>query len=179
MPTNKERLVNRRIQRRTTLEGCQGCFGSLAVALIFLLVGGGLSYWGWTILQDARASMSWPTAEGVIGRSEVTESSDSEGGTSYSPEVTYTYQANGLLQEGERIKFGENSYSSRRRAEEIIAQYPVGTRVTVHYDPEQPDHSVLEPGVTGGSYIVLGIGLIFLFVSAILVPIIFVANMRG
>lgn len=155
-----------------------GCLGTLATAFIFLLLGAGLAYWGWTILQNARASAAWPTADGLIVRSEVTHSTDAEGGDSYSPEVTYTYQANDQAYANERIKFGENSYNSRRRAEEIAASYPIGQGVNVYYDPGQPGNAVLEPGVSGGSYIVLGIGAIFILVALILAPVALFANRR-
>jgi hypothetical protein len=151
--------------------GCQSCLGVVAITAVFLLVGGGLSWWGWNILQDARASTTWPTVAGQVIRSEVTESTDAEGGDSYSPEVTYTYQVNQLSYENSTIKFGENSYDSRRRAEEIAAQYPVGERVNVSYDPAAPDRSVLEPGVSGGSYIVLSIGVVFVVISLVILII--------
>ena len=38
-----------------------GCLSSILSMGIFLLVGAGLSFWGWNILQDARASASWPS----------------------------------------------------------------------------------------------------------------------
>ncbi|MCB8944514.1 MAG: DUF3592 domain-containing protein [Ardenticatenaceae bacterium] len=148
-----------------------GCLGTIGVAFIFLLVGGGLCFWGWNILQDARASASWPTAVGLITRSEVTESTDAEGGDSYSPEVTYTYQVNSLSYVGNRIKFGENSYNSRNRAQEIAANYPVNKEITVFYEPTQPDNSVLEAGVSSGSYIVLAIGALFVFLTVLMIPI--------
>lgn len=154
------------------LNSCQSCLGSLAIMGLFLLIGAGLSVWGWTILQNARASATWPTAEGTITASEVTHSSD-EDGDSYRPEVAYDYQAGGQFHTSYTIKFGENSYSSRRRAETIAANYPVGKQVTVYYDPEQPGRSVLEPGVTGGSYIVLGVGVFFILLTLIIGPLAF------
>lgn len=153
------------------LESCQSCLGTLALMAVFLAVGVGLSIWGWSILQNARASANWPTAEGEIIASEVTRSSDSEGGDSYSPEVTYRYTVENQQHESYTIKFGENSYSSRRRAETIAETYPVGRDVTVYYDPEQPGRSVLEPGVTGGSYIVLGVGVFFVVLTLIIGPL--------
>lgn len=151
--------------------GCQSCLGVLGLVAVFLLVGGGLSWWGWNILQDARASASWPTVDGRVTRSEVSKSTDADGADSYSPEVLYEYQVDDQSYENSTIKFGENSYSSRRRAEEIAATYPVGQRVTVSYDPIEPGQSVLEPGVTGGSYIVLGIGAVFVVVSLLILVI--------
>jgi len=151
-------------------DSCSSCLGTLAIMGVFLLIGGGLTAWGWTILQNARASATWPTAEGVITASEVTRSS-SEDGVSYRPEVAYDYQAGDQFHTSYTIKFGENSYSSRGRAEAIAATYPVGQQVTVYYDPEQPSRSVLEPGVSGGSYIVLGVGLFFIVLTLIIGPL--------
>jgi hypothetical protein len=143
----------------------------LGLLLIFGLVGAGLSYWGWTILQDARASATWPTAAGVVTSSEVDHSTDAEGGDSYSPEVDYQYQVDGQTITNNQIKFGENSYSSRRKAEEIAANYPLGQQVTVYYEPERPTNAVLEPGVSAGSYIVISIGALFLLISLIIPPL--------
>lgn len=153
------------------ISGCQSCLGIFGLAAVFLLVGGGLLWWGWNILQDARASASWPTVDGRVTRSEVTESTDADGADTYRPEVTYEYQVDDRSYENSTIKFGENSYSTRRRAEEIAANYPVGKRVTVAYDPNEPGQSVLEPGVTGGSYIVLGVGAVFVAVSLLILII--------
>jgi hypothetical protein len=156
-----------------------GCLNALFFLAVFGLIGAGLSYWGWTILQNARASASWPTAEGVISSSEVSHSTDAEGGDSYSPEVDYQYTVDGLPFSDSTIKFGENSYDRRRTAEEIAATYPVGRPVTVYYDPEEPDNAVLEPGVSGGSYIVLGIGVIFILVALVVAPLTLIFGNRN
>jgi len=157
----------------------KGCISSILSMGVFLLIGMGLSYWGWNILQDARASASWPTIDGKVVKSEVTHSIDSDGGDSYSPEITYVYIVNNEQLANKTIKFGENSYSSRKKAEGIAASYPVGKNVTVYYDPQQPDKSVLEPGVSGGSYIVLGIGVLFILITLIAIPFTFFVRNRG
>lgn len=151
--------------------GCQSCLGVVAITAVFLLVGGGLSWWGWTILQDARASAAWPTVAGQVTSSDVRHSTDSEGGDSYSPEVTYAYEVDNRSYENSTIKFGENSYNSRREAERITGRYPVGQPVNVAYDPNDPGRSVLEPGVSGGSYIVLSIGVVFVVISLVILII--------
>jgi len=157
----------------------KGCLSSIFSMGIFLLVGAGLTFWGWNILQNARASASWPTADGIVTRSQVSHSTDAEGGDSYQPQVTYKYSANNSTYENNTIKFGENSYSSRRKADEIAANYPIGKSVAVYYDPEKPDRSVLEPGVSAGSYIVIGIGVFFILITLITVPIIFFLRNRA
>jgi hypothetical protein len=151
--------------------GWGSCLSALGSLGIFLAIGAGLSFWGWNILQNARASASWPTAQGVILSSEVTLSTDADGSDSYSPEVTYRYLALDSSYQNRTIKFGENSYGNRRKAQDIAARYPVGKSVTVYFDPESPARSVLEPGVSGGSYLVLGIGLFFMVLALVLTPI--------
>jgi hypothetical protein len=157
----------------------KGCLSSIFSMGLFLLIGLGLSFWGWTILQNARASASWPIAEGRVTNSEVNHTTDAEGGDSYSPEITYTYAVNDTNHNNSTIKFGENSYSSRKKAEEILSNYPVGKNVTVYYDPEKPDRSVLEPGVSAGSFIVLGIGVFFILITLAILPISFFLRNRG
>lgn len=158
------------LQKQNNLFGqIGGCLQTALFSLIFILVGAGLSWWGWTILQNARSSASWPSVQGQITSSLVDYSTDAEGGDSYSPQVAYAYAVNGRSYEGQTIKFGENSYSSKRKAQAILDRYPNGQRIAVFYDPTQPDKAVLEPGVSGGSYIVLGIGLLFVFISLLVV----------
>ena len=156
-----------------------GCFQTMFLFLVFFLVGAGLVWWGWTILQNARASADWPIVEGRITRSLVDHSTDAEGGDSYSPEVTFVYVADGRSYEGRTIKFGENSYSSERKAQEILSHYPMGQTVTVFYDPAHPDKAVLEPGVSGGSYIVLSIGVLFVLIAFVTPIFIFIRYLLG
>lgn len=152
-------------------DGGSGCLNTAIVTAIFLVIGGAMAFWGLNILGDARASASWPTAEGRVVSSQVEYSTDSEGGDSYQPEVTYAYTVAGVQYSGHQIKFGENSYSSRRQAEEIAGRYSVGNSVAVYYEPENPQKAILEPGVTAGSYIVFSVGAIFVLVSLVLAPV--------
>ncbi len=104
---------------------------------------------------------------------------NSDGGDTYSPEVTYQYRIQDSVYENTTIKFGENAYSSRRKADGIAANYPIGKNVTVYYDPEKPERAVLEPGVSAGSYIVIGIGVLFILISLITGPVTFFFRNRG
>jgi hypothetical protein len=92
--------------------------------------------------------------------------------------VTYRYLAGDVQRTGVTIKFGVNSYGDRQTAEDILARYPVGRPALVYYDPEEPERSVQEPGVTAGSYIVLGIGVLFTALAIIVAPLIFLFGGR-
>ena len=60
-----------------------------------------------------------------------------------------------------RVSFGQYQSSNRGHAAGIVQKYPKGKKVDVHYDPASPGTAVLEPGVGGGAYIALLIGVVF------------------
>jgi hypothetical protein len=138
---------------------------------LFGAIGLGIAIWGWSVLSNARASLSWPTTEGRVVFSEVDHSTDSEGGDSYSADIVYRYEVDDQEYENDRVRFGENSSSNRGPAEDLVERYPVGRNVDVHYEPDDPDNSVLEPGVTLGSYLGLCLGGFFVVLAIILVPV--------
>lgn len=157
----------------------QGCASGAFILIIFLLIGGGLAFWGWNILQEARASASWPTVDGTVLTSSVEHRTDGEGDDIYSPLVVYRYTVNGRTFTNDTIKQLREAYDSRREAEGITSAYPVGIKVNVHYDPDQPERSVLEAGVSAGSYLVLSIGVIFVVLTLLIPPITFFHRRRS
>lgn len=145
-----------------------GCASTFFFAAIFLAVGIGLSIWGWSVLQSARVSESWPTTSGEILSSNVREDTD-EDGTSYFGDVTYSYAVDDFRYTSDNVSFGQYG-GSRDHAEEIVARYPVGSGVTVYYDPEDVKTAVLEPGITWSSYLLIGMGLLFTCIPVIILP---------
>lgn len=123
-----------------------GAFGMLLLLAGTGLLGAGL----WTIGRSVMTK-SWPTAPGVVvsseidvrdGRSDV----DEVPVTTYHPAVHYAYDVDGRRYVGERITcgdFGSTDLGGRRA---VAERYPLGSTVTVHYDPDAPQLAVLEPG---------------------------------
>jgi hypothetical protein len=108
-----------------------------------------------------KAEKTWLTVPGVVLNSEVkvNRSRNSKGRTttSYSPWVNYQYQVKDQTYTGARIGFGSGDYG-RSKSDKMIAGYPQGAPVTVHYDPADPSKAVLETKALGGGlYLVLGI----------------------
>ena len=125
---------------------------------------------GKPILDNAKASVDWPTTPGVIERSEVVTSKNNDNQTMYEPEVAYSYSVDGKDYEGNTVGFGAKfSSSSRGFADDVVGKYPKGKDVSVHFRPEQPGDSVLEPGVTWMSYVPYAIGLLFLGIGLLFV----------
>ena len=74
----------------------------------------------------------------------------------------------------ERLTWGGIAlHGDSASAEAVTRKYPVGTGVSVHYDPDDPSNAVLEPDNRRGSAMMLvvavlfgGVGLIFLKIMA-------------
>ncbi len=100
-------------------------------------------------------SKSWPSTNGTIVSSRVktvttrsTSTSKTPGKkrTRYFPEIHYKYQVDGKEFTGNRFAFGFSN-RTKETSKNIVARYPAGAKVPVHYDPDDPEESVLEPGV--------------------------------
>lgn len=122
----------------------------IGVLLVFALVLGGF---GWSKYRLGQASTSWPTVDGQIASAKL-DSTRSDGKTKYQPAVSYNYTVDGTSYAGTRIS-AISSYSSRTKADAVLARYRTGTRVTVHYDPANPRSSVLEPGAGRDAVLIL------------------------
>jgi len=148
-----------------------GLFVALGLGVLFTVVGYFVAFhFGKPILDNAKASTNWPTADGVIESSEVAKSTNSDGDTMYSAEVVYQYEVNGQKLDSDNVFFGgDYSSSSRSDASGTVNRYPVGKEVEVFYDPDEPSNSVLEPGAKWMSYMVYGIGMVFLVVGLLVV----------
>ena len=72
----------------------------------------------------------------------------------------------GWLKSRHTFSFGEYQ-GSKKHAESIVDRYPKGKKLEVSYNPEKPEVAVLEPGITIGSYLPLGIGAMLVLLGAV------------
>jgi hypothetical protein len=89
-------------------------------------------------LRRSKQSESWPFTEGEVVSSHVKSRHDSDGDTSYSAAVRYEYVVDNATYVSRTISFGRKLYFGRFSAEEVVTAYPVGEKVTVYYDPNNP-----------------------------------------
>jgi hypothetical protein len=120
------------------------CLGPMGA--ITILIG---LYLGWRALKDwmkYRLSGNWIPITGLVTSSEVDISVGDEYSTSsYTPIIKYTYQLIGKSYESSQISFGsEGKDMKRKKAEALVARYPVDCKPTIYYNPEDPSQSVLE-----------------------------------
>lgn len=106
--------------------------------------------------RNARLSIdaaTWPVVTGQIVSARIDEirssSYDSNSNTdvenkSFEPKVDYTYTVADRHYEGKRINFSRLHFVREKRAHAVIANYTVGSTVSVAYNPADPQNSVLD-----------------------------------
>ena len=123
--------------------------GVACSVIIPVLVLGGIGYFLYKRNQQSgvarQIAQSWPSTSGRGLMSSVQWGSGSHSGTSY-PVVVYQYTVNGQSYQSQIIKVGEQYLNVRvmGQAQVTVALYPIGTNVTVYYNPANPAESALE-----------------------------------
>ena len=128
--------------------------------LIFAAAGLFLLWQGVKEHRTCRESRNWPCVAGRITEStmQVTRRRRS---TRYSPQVAYTYSVMGQAYFGTGMSIGATRvFSSYAKVQAQLAKYPLDQAVSVYYDPQQPAQATLEPGVTGGAWRTVLMGVI-------------------
>lgn len=99
-------------------------------------------------MARAADSEDWPVAEGEVEETGVLMEPGDRGGTLYAPMVRYHYRIGDTQYVGNRIAFGGLvSTSFRSWAQGVVERYRNQKAVHVRFCPDDPDLSVLEPGV--------------------------------
>lgn len=129
--------------------------------------------------RRAKASAQWPTAPGTITTSAIVEEKiedkragddDTTGFKQRQQRFTLRYRVDlrFAYKVGERDYIGTTwawgwipFYGRHELAEKVTGQYSKGQKVTVYYDPAQPNIAVLEPASRQGSLAPLVFGTIF------------------
>ena len=127
----------RRVRGKTAVWGC------VVGPAVFLVVGLGFSlFFAFPAVKVIKAR-SWDPVECEILASSVATHTGDDGST-YSVEVTYRYQVEGLEYTGNRYRFLGGSSSGREGKQEVVDSLPPGTTTTCWVDPESPDEAVLD-----------------------------------
>jgi hypothetical protein len=134
-------------------------FGAVACCLGVLALTAGLQR-AW----HGYASRSWPTTAGVVIMSGEDGPDDSTDSAAYARFV-YQYDVAGATHFNNLRRFAQVEGGSVEEAARIASLYRKGAGVRVSYFPADPDIAVLEPGNTGASLWLPGIGLVLLLFS--------------
>lgn len=126
-----------------------------AVGFAGLLFGASLVGLGVLGVLRAAPTRAWPATGGVVVASAVEAGTGRSGGDR--PRVAYAYTVAGRAYTGHEI--GRAMGYTRAGARRWVAQFPVGARVPVYYDPAAPERAVLVPGGVGRAAALLAAGL--------------------
>jgi hypothetical protein len=96
----------------------------------------------------SKQAADWPWVRGKIVSSSVESyqerSSNGALTTRYRPAVEFAYTVRGREYRSMQIKVGLNVSGMQSHAEKVVAKYPAGSEVEVHYDPADPSTAALE-----------------------------------
>ena len=137
---------------------------AMFAAGIFMLARGGYE------IKGAHGTGNWPSTTGKITSSSVrkeTRRESNKTSTVYYPSVQYRYQIDGRPYTSSRIAFGNASGGRKSFAQDVAEKYPSGQKVTVYYDPDDPQYAILETGFTWNSIFIFLGGIVF-FAAGIL-----------
>lgn len=84
----------------------------------------------------------------------------------WAPVVRYEYTVRGVTYTGSRISFAKGVSNTMSGATRVaMKQLARGQSVTVWYDPTRPESAVLIPGVSFGFWLLLGAGVVLLWIG--------------
>jgi len=132
------------------------------------LLGVGLLAYSFVSAQRGRQSRQWPSVQGKMLVSQVRLVEWDEGAAIW-PEIEYEYCVKQRTFRSKNVALGHLlNLILPGEAERLVAHYPAGEAVTVHYNPDNPQEAILEQGfgcgvlgmaVLGGLLVSLGVGL--------------------
>ncbi|MGB4270391.1 MAG: DUF3592 domain-containing protein [Spirochaetota bacterium] len=131
------------------------------IVLFFLIFGLVVTLAGIKMINEAKESLSWPHTEGVIVTSHMDKRYVKGQGYQHFANITYEFEVGGEKYRGSQISFKNLDIPD----EELLRLYPLGKKVKVYYDPDDPSYSLLEPGISIQTYTALFIGIVLLVVA--------------
>lgn len=94
------------------------------------------------IYKSYDAHKHFVTTEGTVLTAEVKTVSDSDGDT-YKPLIKYSYVVDGVEHTSVRYAVSSFSSSNRSYSADIVEAHPSGKKITVWYDPREPDQAAI------------------------------------
>ena len=138
--------------------------------IVLVILGLTLIIFGVQFISEAEDSSNWPSVEGTVQSVSVKRKLDTQNSnrtTRYFYTVNYRYEADGKQRTASRFSLGDGNRAGKMYRELDEAQkaanlaYPRGSKITVYYNPSDPDSTVIQPGKNWGTYVPLIIGLLF------------------
>ena len=162
----------------------------IIVCLIFIGTGIGMLIKLAQSYDKLQKSKHWLTTIGKIISSELDmqTTTDAEGNqsTTYLAKILFSYEVDGVTYESDCINFDYGMRTSNiSKQQSMVEQYPMGREITVFYDSENPQQSVLEKRVDATfttilvSTVFIAIGIIIAIATLSVNPPEIIKNLIG
>jgi len=149
------------------------------VRVVLLLLAGSIFCGAWFEHSIGEQSFRWSKTEGTIQQAEIKYLGRLRGANGFLRNrasvlvLAYEYRVEGKLETGYRIRLYNEQPISDSDLQQVLNTYPVGSTVTVYFDPRHPSQSCLIPGpnyqnisrLVAGAGILLAMGIGSLFVG--------------
>jgi hypothetical protein len=158
----------------------------LVSSMLIALFGSG----GWLLrsqeeeVREGWASRSWPAAPARIVRSAAVHkyaasASRRSGQGTHVIDLRYAFEVAGKVYVGRRQSLDwEGKVLTADAAQKHVQGFPMGSMLTVYYDPADPTRSILEPGVPVGGVLGSVLGALLVAGGAALLLFVIRLNMR-
>ena len=90
-------------------------------------------------------SIHLESTQGLIITSKVNFHAGMRGVSGYRFIIEYEFEVKGLKYFSDKVSFGNKHFRQKSKAKAITSKYPVGKIVTVYYETDNPELSILEP----------------------------------
>jgi len=138
----------------------------LILSVFSLLVGLVLIIWQENEINNELVKRNWPNAEGKIIESEII------GERALRAEIKFKYLVHDSIYFGisdfNIPGFGSKNYR-RKNARIIKNDNPVGSKIVVYFDPNNPEVSTLRYGPYWSNYMIIGFGSVLLFLGMFII----------
>ena len=134
-------------------------FGLIA----FMALGVGMAWFGNNMRTEARMAQFWPETDATVIRSEWLDSAKDHA------DIRYRYTVNGAEFESDQqfigmLENGTIELNSGRNISQymLLDRFPLGKKITIHYDPDEPGNAVLFNEVDSNGTVLIYFGIAFM-----------------
>lgn len=137
-------------------------------AFLILLMGIALLQDRAGLLLVGRDSFSWPAVDGTVITAKAESVTEVKVGSGWQVRVNYIYEVDDTVFNGNRLRFSRRlGDSTQAQAEAAMSAYVPGSSIKIHYDPDHPSRSVIEPGPDRQAWFGLVVGIVLMAIALV------------
>jgi hypothetical protein len=137
-----------------------------SVSIILLPIGIVLVFYFIYIWWSAKKTLNWPIVSGKVLQSEARLSGN--GGQLKKHFLKYEYKVGGITHTFDKKIYGVSIARTNTSTLKQVEKYPIGSDVSVYYDPMNHSKALIKPGVQMDHYFWLLMGFIFILPGLLL-----------